>query len=122
MKAACHTAFLIFFHLSLFAQQYYVRGEVKDEAGNILQNVTILQHKTGYLFRSGYTGTFGIVANQQIDTFSFSMEGYRIQKLEVDADQYVKVQLKPLPASALKTRRDKLSSQTRNLEKEEQGN
>jgi Ca-activated chloride channel family protein len=68
---------------SVGAQQYYVRGEVKDEAGNILQNVLILQHKTGYIFRSGSSGTFGIIANQQIDTFSFSMEGFLKEKVIV---------------------------------------
>ncbi len=119
MKAACHTALFILFHLSLCSQQYYVRGEIKDEAGNVLQNVTILQHKTGYIFRSGFSGTFGIVANQQTDTFSFSMEGYITQKVLVNADIYVRVKLKMLPASAANSRRDKLSSLTKNLEKED---
>ena len=119
MKAACHTALFILFHLSLCSQQYYVRGEVKDEGGNVLQNVTILQHKTGYIFRSGFSGTFGIVANQQTDTFSFSMEGYISEKVFVNADQYVRVKMKLLPASAANSRRDKLSSLTKNLEKED---
>ena len=119
MKVACHTALFLLFHLSLCSQQFYVRGEVKDEGGNVLQNVTILQHKTGYVFRSGYTGTFGIVANQQVDTFSFSMEGYITERIFVNADQYVRVKLKSLPASAANSRRDKLSSLTKNLEKED---
>ncbi len=104
---------------SLCAQQYYVRGEVKDEAGNVLQNVTILQHKTGYIFRSGFSGTFGIVANQQIDTFSFSMQGYLTEKVLVDADKYVRVKMKLLPASVINSRRDKLSSYTKNLVNED---
>jgi Ca-activated chloride channel homolog len=120
LKAACHIVVLLLFCSSVFAQQFYVRGEVKDEAGNILQNVTILQHKTGYLFKSGSTGTFGIVSNQQIDTFSFSMEGYRSEKLVVNADNYLSVKMKLLPASASKLRRDKLSSFTKDLEKQEQ--
>lgn len=119
MKAACHTALFIFLHLSIYAQQYYVRGEVKDELGNVLQNVTILQHKTGYIFRTGFSGTFGIVANQQTDTFSFSMEGYKTEKVFVNADNYVRLKLKLLPASAANSRRDKLSSLTKNLEKED---
>jgi Ca-activated chloride channel family protein len=97
-----------------------VRGEVKDEAGNVLQNVTIIQHKTGYIFRSGFSGTFGIVANQQKDTFSFSLEGYFPEKILVNADEYVRVKMKPLPASAANSRRDKLSSLTKNLDKEDQ--
>lgn len=120
MKTACHIAIFLLLSSSAFAQQYYVRGEVKDESGNVLQNVTILQHKTGYLFKSGSTGTFGIVSNQQIDTFSFSMEGYRTERMVVNADNYLHVKLKLLPASSSKLRRDKLSSFTKDLEKQEQ--
>lgn len=102
------------------AQQYYVRGEVKDEAGNALQNVNILQHKTGYVFRSGSTGTFGILSPQQTDTFSFSLDGYRSERIFVNADQYTSVKLKLLPSSVSSGRRDRLCSFTQNLEKEEQ--
>ncbi len=120
MKTACHIAIFLLLCSSVFAQQYYARGEVKDEAGNILQNVTILQHKTGYIFRSGTSGTFGIVSNQQIDTFSFSMDGYQKEKIMVDADKYLSVKMKRLSGSAASSRRDKLSSQTKDLQKEEQ--
>jgi Ca-activated chloride channel homolog len=120
LKTACHIAIFLLLCSSAFAQQFYVRGEVKDESGNVLQNVTILQHKTGYLFKSGSTGTFGIVSNQQIDTFSFSMEGYRTERMVVNADNYLSVKLKLLPASSSKLRRDKLSSFTKDLEKQEQ--
>ncbi|MBK6378212.1 MAG: von Willebrand factor type A domain-containing protein [Chitinophagaceae bacterium] len=105
---------------SVFAQQFYARGEVKDENGNVLQNVTILQHKTGYVFRSGSSGTFGIVANQQVDTFSFFLEGYQKEKIEVDAEKYLSVKMKRLTGSAANSRRDKLSSQTKDLAKEDQ--
>ncbi|MBC7873743.1 MAG: von Willebrand factor type A domain-containing protein [Ferruginibacter sp.] len=120
MKAACHIAILLFLCSPVFAQQFYVRGEVKDESGNILQNVTILQLKTGYIFRSGSSGTFGIVTNQQMDTLSFSMDGFENEKILADAEKYLSVKLKRLSGSAASSRRDKLSSQTKNLEKEEQ--
>ena len=119
MKAACHIAIFLLLSSSVFAQQFYARGEVKDETGNVLQNVTIFQHTTGYVFRSGSSGTFGIVANQQVDTFSFSLEGYQKEKIVVDAEKYLSVKMKRLTGSAA-TRRDKLSSQTKDLEKEEQ--
>ncbi len=73
-----------------------MRGVVKDEAGNVLQNVTILQHKTGYVFKSGSEGTFGIAINQQIDTFSFSLDGYQKEKIVVNADNYINAKLKKL--------------------------
>jgi Ca-activated chloride channel homolog len=97
-----------------------LRGEVKDESGNILQNVTILQHKTGYVFRSGTQGTFGILSNYQVDTFSFSFEGYRTEKMVLNTDNYASIRMKLLPANASSSRRDKLSSLTKDLDKEEQ--
>lgn len=106
--------------MSAYSQQYYLRGEVKDEAGNILQNVTILQHKTGYVFRSGTQGTFGILCHAPADTFSFSFEGYRSEKLFLNADNYASIKMKLLPAGAANSRRDKLSSLTKDLDKEEQ--
>lgn len=120
MKAACHIIIFLFLSFSVFAQQYYVRGEVTDEAGNILQNVVILQHKTGYVFRSGSAGTFGIVSHQQMDTFSFTMQGYKTERLLVNADNYLKIKMKLLPAGATHAHRDKLSSVTKDLEKEVQ--
>ena len=120
MKTACHIAIFLLLCSPVFAQQFYARGEVKDESGNILQNVTILQHKTGYVFRSGTSGTFGIVSNQQIDTFSFSLDGYQKERIEVDAEKYLSVKMKRLSGSAANSRKDKLSSQTKDLEKEEQ--
>jgi Ca-activated chloride channel homolog len=97
-----------------------VRGVVKDETGNALQNVVILQHKTGYIFKSGSEGTFGIATNQQVDTFSFSLDGYQKEKILVNADNYVNAKLKKIPASIANARRDKLSSLTKNLGKEVQ--
>ncbi len=99
--------------LSVCAQQYYVRGEVKDESGNALQNVNILQHKTGYVFRSGATGNFGILSQQQKDTFSFSLDGYCTQRLFANADNYLSVNLKRLSANASSVRKGKLSSYTK---------
>ncbi|HEX4875741.1 MAG TPA: von Willebrand factor type A domain-containing protein [Chitinophagaceae bacterium] len=55
-----------------------------------------------------------------MDTLSFSMQGYQTEKLVVNAENYLKVKLKLLPASAKHAHRDKLSSVTKDLEKEEQ--
>lgn len=122
MKTFIQILIFLFFSLSVYAQQYYIRGEVKDESGNILQNVTILQHNSGYIFRSGSSGTFGIISKQPVDTFSFSMDGYLKEKVVVTADSYVRVKLKLLPAAMNNSRRDKLASLTLGLDKEEQKN
>jgi Ca-activated chloride channel family protein len=120
VKTACHILIFLLLSLPLFSQQFYVRGEVKDEAGNVLQNVIIKQFKTGYIFRSGASGTFGIVAHSQLDTFSFFLEGYRPEKIQVNADNYVSVKLKLAPASSNNRFRDRLSSFTKDLGREEQ--
>jgi len=120
LKTTCHILILLFLGHSLAAQQFYVRGEVKDEAGNVLQNVVIKQFKTGYVFRSGASGTFGILAHSQLDTFSFMLDGYHPEKMLVNADNYIRVKLKPAPASASNRFKDRLSSFTKDLGREEQ--
>jgi Ca-activated chloride channel family protein len=120
LKAACYILLLFLFNSSALAQQYYIRGEVKDEAGNPLQNVRILQNRTGYIFKTGSEGTFGIVSNANIDTLSFSFDGYFSEKLVVNADNYVRLKLKLLPSSITNVRRDHLASLTKDLAKDEQ--
>ncbi|MBI3137348.1 MAG: von Willebrand factor type A domain-containing protein [Sphingobacteriales bacterium] len=120
MKAVCYILIFLLSGSSLVAQQFYIRGEVKDEAGNVLQNVIIKQFKTGYIFRSGAAGTFGIVANNQVDTLSFFLEGYRPEKLLINAEKYVNVRLKLAPSASSHLIRDRLSSFTKDLGREEQ--
>jgi Ca-activated chloride channel family protein len=120
LKATCHILIFLLFGSSIFAQQYYIRGEVKDESGNALQNVKIIQHKSGYVFKTGFEGTFGIVSSQQVDTFSFSKDGFGIETLVINANDYVSVKLKLLPVSTISVKRDKLASLTKDLERDEQ--
>lgn len=102
-----------------YGQQYYLRGEVKDESGNALQNVTILHLRTGLIYKSGSIGSFGIPLHQQVDTFTFSLDGYRPEKVVVNADRYLSVHLKVAPASRT-TRQHKLLSFTHGLGRDEQ--
>lgn len=120
MKTTCQILLFLFLGYSTCAQQFYVRGEVKDEAGNVLQNVIIKQYKTGYIFRTGAAGTFGILAHSQQDTFSFTLDGYRPEKMLVNADNYTRVKLKPAPATSNNRLRDRLSSFTKDLGRDEQ--
>jgi Ca-activated chloride channel homolog len=121
LKAACHILLYLIISSSAFSQ-YYLRGEIKDESGNTLQNVTIINTRTGYVYKSGAEGSFGILTNQQIDTFRFSLDGYRPERLVANADNYLNVKLKLLPASTINARRDKLSSLIRNMQRDEQKN
>jgi Ca-activated chloride channel family protein len=120
VKAACHILLLILISSFTHAQQFYLRGEVKDEAGNPLQNVNIRHNRTGYMYKTGSYGTFGIICSQQSDTLSFFLDGYRNEKIMVNADNYVSVRMKLMPASTTTVRRDKLASLTKDLERDEQ--
>jgi Ca-activated chloride channel homolog len=111
---------LLFVSISVHAQQFYLRGEVKDEAGNPLQNVNIRHNRTGYLYKTGSWGTFGIISNQQADTLSFSLDGYKNEKIVVNAETYVTIKLKLQPSSTTTVRRDKLASLTKDMERDEQ--
>ena len=97
------------------SQKFYFRGEVKDDAGNPLQNVSILQHRTGYVFRSGTSGNFGVTSNYNIDTLSFSLDGYKTEKKLVNANDYLRITLKLLPPVIGNPQREKLASITSDL-------
>lgn len=105
---------------SLFAQQFYFRGEVKDEAGNLLQNVTILHHGTGYVYHTGSHGLFGIMNNRDKDTLTFSLDGFFKEKVVAFAGRFNSIRLKSLPASSTTIKKDKLASLTKDLAREMQ--
>jgi Ca-activated chloride channel family protein len=50
--------------------QYYIRGEVKDEKGNGLQNVKIILNSTGLPYSTGVGGAFGILTSKASDSLS----------------------------------------------------
>ncbi|MBS1577350.1 MAG: von Willebrand factor type A domain-containing protein [Bacteroidetes bacterium] len=120
MKRNCHILLLLLVCSITYGQQFYLRGEIKDESGNTLQNVNILLHSTGYIYRSGADGSFGIVTSWQKDSLSFSFDGYYKQTIAVNADNYLVVKMKMLPANISALRRDKLISLTSNLTRESQ--
>jgi Ca-activated chloride channel family protein len=110
---------LIFFCPSLAFSQYYLKGQVRDEAGNILQNATLYLHSNGYLYYSGSEGTFGIMTNKRIDTLTVSLEGFQKSRQIVDASEFVEVKLKKAPL-VKNSRVNALASLTQNLKRETQ--
>lgn len=94
-----------------FAQNNYLKGEVRDEQGNVLQNVAILQLATGYRFFSGIDGTFGILSPAPKDSLLISLDGYEKTRLLADAGHYMKIVLRK---SAV-VQRVQLASQTKGL-------
>ena len=108
--------------MSVFCQEYYIRGEIRDEAGNILQNVKITQQTTGLIFRSGSYGTFGVLTKHKPDTLDFSLDGYRTERVYVTNDDYLKINLKVASSTTLHVKKDKLSSLTKDLSRDVQRN
>ncbi len=96
--------------------QYYLRGEIKDDRGRLLEGVKILLASHGTIpYFSGSSGNFGISLTQASDSITLSMDGYEIlTKKPIDARQYQSFVLKMLPSTAQLYKR-KLSSATTNL-------
>lgn len=112
-----HIALVSLCPLLASAQQYYLKGQVRDEAGIPLQNVSILVNSSGYLFYTGNEGAFGVVINQKVDTVTFSFSGFEKQTLALSADKFVNINLKKAPVTRSGS---KLSSLTRDLKREVQ--
>ena len=120
MKTILHILICLSITSSVYSQQFYIRGEVKDESGNPLQNVTILNVRTGYVYKTGTSGSFGIINTQRIDTFTVSQDGYISERLIANADNVATVKLKLAPAGSSTSRLNKLSSFTSGMAKDEQ--
>lgn len=85
-----------------------------------MPNVTITHCRTGYIYKTGNYGSFGIINSKQTDSLIFSMAGYQKEKLVADADKYLSVKLKAVATSATTVYRYKLTSFTKNLDIMEQ--
>ena len=93
---------------------------MRDEKGNLLQNVNIRQHSTGYLFRTGNSGSFGITSKKESDTLLFSYEGFQKEEVIVNAEKYLTLNLKLLPSIASSSKKHRLASLTKDLSRENQ--
>lgn len=77
--------------------QYYLRGEIRDDLGNMLQGVKItLDSKGSAPYYSGAAGTFGIPLQQQADSITLSLEGFETLRDKADTRQYQSFTLKRL--------------------------
>src|SRR6185436_15001881 len=106
--------------LPFHGQQFYLRGEVRDESGNLLQNVNIRQFSTGYLFHTGNSGSFGIPSAKGADTLLFTYEGYQKEQVVARPDKYLTLSLKLLPSIASSNKKNRLASLTQDLSRENQ--
>jgi Ca-activated chloride channel family protein len=119
VKRFIYTILVIILAAPTSIGQYYLKGEVKDEAGRPLPNANILQGSSGYMFHSGSSGGFGITSSKKVDTLTFSLEGYQKAKQPVDAGIFSIVVLKKA-SGVKKSSGFKLSSLTKDLKRETQ--
>lgn len=111
------TFFLLLAAPSFLSAQYYLRGEVKDEQNNKLQNVKLLLHSNGIVYTSGENGGFGIVTDHLYDSLTISMSGYEDQLIRFRADAYLTLILKVAKIDA-SLHKKKLSSFIINMDQQ----
>ncbi len=104
----------IIFVQQTFAQNY-IRGEVRDENGDALQNVKIYMPETNSLYSSGVTGGFGIPTPHATDSLIFSLDGYVSQNIRIKTSEYQHIVLKIIPLGS-KASKQKLISLTTGTE------
>jgi Ca-activated chloride channel family protein len=108
------TFFIIFASLFLLKQasaQYYIRGDVKDEANQPLQNVKIYMPEMNALYSSGTSGGFGISTSNISDSLVFSFDGYATLAIRIKTSQYQHIILHKV-TSTVNTHKQKLVSLT----------
>jgi Ca-activated chloride channel family protein len=95
--------------------QYYLRGEIKDEKSQPLQNAKITVHSDNRIYFSGNQGGFGITTNALHDSLTINLDGYEPKFIKVNSEQWQHITLKILPSN-VNSNRPKLISVTKNLE------
>ena len=106
--------FAALFFINPASAQYYIRGEVKDEKNQPLQNVKIYMPEKNSLYSSGVSGGFGIPTSNLYDSLIFSLDGYISQAIKIKTQEYQHIILQS-SLSASHTSRQKMVSITRGV-------
>ncbi|HSN59891.1 MAG TPA: von Willebrand factor type A domain-containing protein [Ferruginibacter sp.] len=106
----CLTLLIVFPSFS----QFYLRGEVKDEKNNALQNVKIFVHSVKAMYVSGFQGSFGFTVVNPYDSLTFFLDGYESKTLRVKTNQWQSIILKAAADQVTKNKQ-KLISVTRDF-------
>jgi Ca-activated chloride channel family protein len=96
--------------------QYYLRGEIKDEKNQPLQNAKILLHSNKHYYFTGAYGGFGITTNMLNDSLTICVDGYEPQTVKVNSEQWQYISMKILPSN-VSSNRPRLISVTKNLDR-----
>jgi Ca-activated chloride channel homolog len=98
------TYIIVFFFAADCSAQYYLRGEIKDEKNEYLQNVKILLQSDKLLYHSGTAGGFGISSSNRKDSVTLSFDGYETITVGITSDTYLEVNMKPVSSNSSKNR------------------
>src|SRR2546423_12459579 len=93
LKPFCYILLLLLCNSSVFSQ-YYLRGEIKDEANKPLSNVKIISHSSGYIYYSGVEGGFGIMSARPTDSITLSLDGFQSTSVRLENNKYEYITLK----------------------------
>lgn len=95
-----------FFLLPAFSafSQYYLRGNVRDEKNNALQNAKIFLFSSRQIYKSGTDGSFGIPSSILYDSVSVTLDGYEPLALKIKTDAWQTFTLKVAAAVVAKNR------------------
>lgn len=94
--------------------QYYLRGDIKDEKNQGLQNARIFVQSAKTFYYSGTYGGFGFKMASLYDTLTVTLDGYEPKTVRVKADQWQVIVLKLSEVSASKNK-PKLISITKDI-------
>ncbi|HSC37301.1 MAG TPA: von Willebrand factor type A domain-containing protein, partial [Chitinophagaceae bacterium] len=120
VKSLCTILLCLFVSLSLSAQ-YYLRGEVKDEKGNLLGNAKMILHSTGYLYYAGGSGGYGLQSSRETDTVTVSYEGFLDQTVALSSNRFESIVLK-MQSRAANLHKNHLVSVTKDMRWQERRN
>ena len=98
-------AYCLFLFSALAAYpQFYLRGSIRDDKNDPLQNAKIRLHSTGVQAFSAIDGSFGILTSKLYDSISVSMDGFEPKAMKVKADLWQYITLKITPEASFKNR------------------
>ena len=106
-KLLVYLSFLLFV-LSAKAQ-YYLRGEIKDEKNQSLQNVKILLNSDKNTYYSGSSGGFGITVSELYDSITLSLDGFETKGIKLKTDVLQQITMKTLSSNISKGRQKLIS-------------
>ncbi len=99
------------------AGQYYLRGEVKDEKNQSLQNVRIFVHSSRSIFYSGAYGSFGFTVLPLYDSLTFSLDGFETRSFGVKTNSWQNIILRTTTSHQSKNK-PRLISVTTNVKQD----